>query len=39
MEPQRWKEIDGIFAAALEHNSTERAAFLDEACGGDEELH
>ena len=38
MEPQRWKEIDGIFAAALELDSAERAAFLAQACGGDEQL-
>ena len=36
--PQRWKEIDGIFAAALERDSAERPAFLAEACGGDEQL-
>jgi serine/threonine protein kinase/Tfp pilus assembly protein PilF len=36
--PKRWKEIDGIFAAALEHDSAERPKFLDEACGGDAEL-
>jgi hypothetical protein len=34
--PKRWKIIDEIFAAALE--LAERAAFLDEACGADEEL-
>jgi serine/threonine-protein kinase len=38
MEPQRWKEIDGIFAAALEREPAARAAFLDEACAGDERL-
>jgi serine/threonine protein kinase/Tfp pilus assembly protein PilF len=38
MEPQRWKEIDGIFAAALERDSRERPAFLDEACGSDSQL-
>jgi serine/threonine protein kinase/Flp pilus assembly protein TadD len=36
--PQRWQEIDRIFAAALEHEPAERAAFLDEACGGDQQL-
>jgi serine/threonine protein kinase len=34
--PERWKEIDHIFAAALELEPAERAAFLDEACAGDE---
>jgi serine/threonine protein kinase/Tol biopolymer transport system component len=38
MEPQRWKKIDRVFAAALEHEATERSAFLAEACGDDEEL-
>jgi eukaryotic-like serine/threonine-protein kinase len=38
MEPQRWKEIDGILAAALERDSAERPAFLAQACGGDGEL-
>ena len=36
--PQRWQEIDCIFAAALEHEPAERAAFLAEACGDDELL-
>jgi hypothetical protein len=36
--PQRWKEIDEIFAAALDRNSAERPAFLAEACGGDAQL-
>ena len=36
--PQRWQEIDRIFAAALEFEPRERAAFLDEACAGDEQL-
>jgi serine/threonine-protein kinase len=38
MKVQRWKEIDDIFAAALERDSAERQAFLAEACGGDEAL-
>ena len=38
MTPQRWQEIDCIFAAALEHEPAERAAFLAEACGDDELL-
>jgi serine/threonine-protein kinase len=36
--PARWQEIDRIFAAALEREPTVRAAFLDEACGEDEQL-
>src|SRR6266545_4237095 len=38
MKPQRWKQIDGIFAAAVEREPAERALFLDEACAGDDEL-
>jgi serine/threonine-protein kinase len=34
----RWREIDRIFAAALEKPPEERRAFLDEACAGDPEL-
>src|SRR5260370_10798971 len=36
--PQRWQEIDRIFAEALTREPAELAAFLDEACGGDEQL-
>ena len=36
--PQRWKIIDEIFAAALEREPAERAAFLTQACGSDEKL-
>jgi serine/threonine protein kinase/Tol biopolymer transport system component/tetratricopeptide (TPR) repeat protein len=34
----RWKEVKGVFAAALDRPVSERAAYLDEACAGDEEL-
>jgi len=36
--PTRWQEIDRIFAAALEREPARRAAFLAEACAGDEQL-
>ncbi len=36
--PERWQEIDRMFAAALEHAPAERAAFLDQECAGDEQL-
>ena len=36
--PEHWKEISALYAAALERRGTERAAFLHEACGGDESL-
>jgi len=38
VKPQRWQEIDRIFAAALEHEPAARPEFLDEACAGDEQL-
>jgi serine/threonine protein kinase/Flp pilus assembly protein TadD len=38
MNPHRWKEIDEIFAAALERDLAERPAFLVKACGDDEQL-
>ena len=38
MDAERWKQIDGIFAAVLEIPETERERFLAENCGGDEEL-
>jgi serine/threonine-protein kinase len=36
--PERWEEIDRIFAAALEREPGERAQFLSEACLGDQDL-
>src|SRR6266404_5601443 len=38
MNPERWRQIDELFLAALEHDDEERAMFLDEACGADEAL-
>src|SRR5262245_6159270 len=38
MTPERWQKIDEIFHAALEHDSSVRAGFLDRACAGDPEL-
>jgi TolB-like protein/Tfp pilus assembly protein PilF/predicted Ser/Thr protein kinase len=38
MTPERWQQIEELYYAALERDATERAAFLDEACGGDEAL-
>lgn len=34
----RWQQVEDIFHAALERAPSERAAFLDEACGSDVEL-
>jgi len=35
---ERWKQVEELFNAALELESVARAAFLAEACAGDEEL-
>jgi serine/threonine protein kinase len=38
MTPERWREIERLYHAALERSAEERAAFLAEACGNDEAL-
>src|SRR5919197_1314559 len=38
MTPERWQQIKAVLAAALERAPAERAAFLEEACGGDHAL-
>ena len=38
MTPDRWRQVTGIFHAALAHNAAARAAYLVEACGNDEAL-
>lgn len=38
MSPERWREVEELFHAALEREGEERAAFLIKACRGDEEL-
>ena len=38
MKPDRWRKVDELFEAALEHESSHRAAFLDQACGSDKDL-
>src|SRR5262245_12771506 len=38
MKPDRWRKVDELFEAALEHEPARRAAFLDEACGSDKDL-
>jgi eukaryotic-like serine/threonine-protein kinase len=35
MTPERWREIERLYHAALERRAEERAAFLTEACGND----
>src|SRR4029077_13835687 len=34
----RWQRIERLYHAALERDATERAAFLDQACDGDDAL-
>src|SRR6059058_5453637 len=38
MKPERWKQVNDLFQSAIERAPGERAAFLDEACHGDEGL-
>src|SRR5262245_53373823 len=38
MKPERWRQVDQIFQAALQRAPGERAAFISEACIGDDSL-
>jgi serine/threonine-protein kinase len=38
MNPERWQEVETIYHAALERAEADRAAFLREACRGNQEL-
>ncbi len=38
MTPERWRRVDELFHSALERDGAARAAFLAEACAGDEAL-
>src|SRR2546423_6132685 len=38
MKPERWQQLDKLFHSALDWAPEERAAFLDEACAGDQQL-
>jgi serine/threonine protein kinase/Tol biopolymer transport system component len=38
MDPDRWKQVDNILQAVLEHPPQRREAFLRRACGGDTTL-
>ena len=38
MSPERWKQVQELYHATLEHEPPRRAAFLEEACAGDNEL-
>jgi tetratricopeptide (TPR) repeat protein/predicted Ser/Thr protein kinase len=38
VEPERWRKIEQLYLSALEREGSSRAAFVDQACGGDEPL-
>ena len=38
MKAERWRQIDGILQAAMEHDAAQRPAFLDQACASDPSL-
>src|SRR5262249_29179721 len=38
MTPERWQQIEHLFHSALKIDVPARAAFLQEACGNDEDL-
>ncbi len=38
MDPERWRQIEGLYHSALEQEAPQRDAFLAKACGENEEL-
>jgi serine/threonine protein kinase/Tol biopolymer transport system component len=38
MTPDRWKQVEQLYHSALKQEGKQRAAFLKEACAGDDEL-
>src|SRR5215813_13092665 len=38
MKPERWRQVDQLFQAALERAPEERTAFISKACGSDDSL-
>jgi len=38
MEPERWKQIEDLYHAALDQEESARTAFLQQSCNGDETL-
>ena len=38
MEPDRWSLIEQLYHSAMEREESQRAAFLERACGGDRDL-
>lgn len=38
MKPERWEQIERVYTTALETEASQRSAFLDHACAGDDAL-
>src|SRR5712672_2849488 len=38
MNPERWQKIQQLYHAAMERDESQRAAYLGEACAGDDAL-
>src|SRR5258705_9090856 len=38
MTPEQWQKVEEVLQGALDLPAWERASFLDEACGGDDQL-
>ena len=38
MTSERWQRVEQLYHAALNRDASQRAAFLDGACAGDESL-
>src|SRR5437667_2296894 len=38
MSPERWRQVKGVFRAALERKGEDGAAFLNHACSNDDSL-
>jgi serine/threonine protein kinase len=38
MTPERWQRVEQLYHAALDRDASQRAAFLEAACAGDESL-
>src|SRR5258708_23944106 len=38
MTPERWREVEKVYQSTVDQDPELRAAYLSDACGGDEEL-
>jgi hypothetical protein len=38
MEPERWRQVEALYLAAMECETSHRSAFLAEVCAEDEAL-